>query len=126
MARTSNGNLKVPTSEEARINGAKGGQASAKARKEKKRLQESLNKLLSCKIDTNNLATLNEDFARAGIDTSKMKVADLLALAQVLNGIKGNQGAFCIIRDSIGEKPVEKQEIDVKDIPKITISRRND
>ena len=126
MARTSNGNLKVPTSEEARINGAKGGQASAKARKEKKRLQESLNKLLSCKIDTNNLATLNEDFARAGIDTSKMKVADLLALAQVLNGIKGNQGAFCIIRDSIGEKPVEKQEIDVKDIPKITISRKND
>ena len=125
MPRTSNGNLKVPTSEEARINGAKGGKASAEARKEKKRLQESLNKLLSCKIDTDNLINLNEDFRRSGIDTSKMKVADLLALAQVLNGIKGNQGAFCLIRDSIGEKPVEEQKINVSEIPKITIARKD-
>jgi len=125
MPRTSNGNLRVPTSEEARKNGAKGGKASAEARKEKKRLQESLNKLLSCKIDTNNLANLNEDFRRSGIDTSKMKVADLLALAQVLNGIKGNQGAFCIIRDSIGERPVEEQKINVSEIPKITIARKD-
>ncbi|MBQ6929008.1 MAG: hypothetical protein IJN27_01695 [Oscillospiraceae bacterium] len=125
MPRTSNGNLKVPTSEEARINGAKGGKASAEARKEKKRLQESLNKLLSCKIDTDNLININEDFRRSGIDTSKMKVADLLALAQVLNGIKGSQGAFCLIRDSIGEKPVEEQKINVSEIPKITIARKD-
>lgn len=118
-------NLKVPTSEEARINGAKGGKASGESRKEKKRLQQSLEKLLSCKIDVSNLSQLNEDFAKAGIDTSKMKVADLLALAQIINGIKGNQGAFALIRDSIGEKPVDKQELDLKEIPKITVVRRD-
>ena len=118
-------NLKVPTSEEARINGAKGGKASGESRKEKKRPQQSLEKLLSCKIDVSNLSQLNEDFAKAGIDTSKMKVADLLALAQIINGIKGNQGAFALIRDSIGEKPVDKQELDLKEIPKITVVRRD-
>lgn len=39
-------NLKVPTSEEARANGKKGGQASAKSRKQSKEIQDVMKRLL--------------------------------------------------------------------------------
>lgn len=44
-------NLKVPTSEEARINGRKGGIASGKARKKKKTLNEIARALIDCDLN---------------------------------------------------------------------------
>ena len=119
-------NLKVPTSEEAREYGSRGGKASGQSRKEKKMLQDALDKLLKCKAPADNIKSLNEDMAKLGVDTSKYSMAQLVALAQVVNAIKGNQGAFELIRDTIGEKPVEKQELAVSEIPKITIKRRGE
>ena len=108
-------NLKPFTSEQSRDaakrNGAKGGKKSGEAKRQKKMLQESLTKLLKAKVDANNIASLNEDIARLGIDTEKFTIADIISLAQVINAIKGNQYAFGLVRDSIGEKPVEAQEV---------------
>lgn len=78
-------NLKKPTPEEARENGRKGGIASGKARKRRKTLCDELLALLSDK-DTQE----------------KMSVA-LIKKAQ-----KGDVKAFLAIRDTIGEKPVDK------------------
>lgn len=76
-------NLRVPTSEEARINGRKGGLASGKARKERKALKEELIILLSMG------------------DTQEK-----ISLSLIKEAIKGNTKAFEVIRDTIGEKPI--------------------
>ena len=47
MGKPNPQNLKVPTSEEARRNGAKGGKASAEARRKKKTMMEMIEALLT-------------------------------------------------------------------------------
>ena len=86
MANTSN--LKpVRTKSEARKRGKKGGIASGKARKERKALREELLLLLS-KDDTQ----------------------EKVSLALIKQALDGNTKAFEVIRDTIGEKPVDKIE----------------
>lgn len=80
-------NLKVPSSKEARKNGAKGGKASAKKRQEQKTLKEELLLLL------------------AEGDTQKK-----ISLALIQKALKGDVKAFEVIRDSTGQKPTDKVE----------------
>lgn len=87
MAKKSS-NLKVPTSDEARINGKKGGIASGKARAARKTLKEELLLLL------------------ANGDTQER-----ISLSMIQEALNGNVKAFETIRDTIGEKPVEKAEV---------------
>ena len=48
---------------------------------------------------------------------------------EIINGLieraKENGSDFEIWRDTIGEKPVDKQEVDVKEIPKINVVRKD-
>ncbi len=89
MANTSN--LKpVRTKSEARRRGKKGGKASGKARKERKVLREELLLLLS-KDDTQ----------------------EKVSLALIKQALDGNTKAFEVIRDTIGEKPVDKIDADL-------------
>ena len=83
-----NENLRALSSEEAVKNGRKGGIASGKARRERKALKEQL------------LLLLNDE------NTQKELCTALLSQA-----MSGNTKAFEIIRDTIGEKPVEKHEL---------------
>ena len=79
-------NLKpVQSKEEARERGRKGGIASGKARRERKTLREELLLLLE-KGDTQ----------------------EKVSLALIKQALDGNTKAFEVIRDSIGEKPVDK------------------
>ncbi len=71
--------------EEAARNGKKGGEASARARAERKTLKEEL------------LLLLSEG------DTQKKVSAALIKKAK-----SGNVKAFEVLRDTIGEKPMEK------------------
>lgn len=96
-------NLKTPTSEEARINGRKGGIASGKARAERKALKEELLLLLS-KGDTQ----------------------EKISLSLIKEAMKGNTKAFEVIRDTIGEKPVEKIDADVNSDVTINIELSDD
>lgn len=89
MANTNN--LKpVRTKSEARRRGKKGGKASGKARKERKALREELLLLLS-KDDTQ----------------------EKVSLALIKQALDGNTKAFEVIRDTIGEKPVDKIDADL-------------
>lgn len=84
------GNLRKINSEEAREMGKKGGKASVKARKERKALREELLLLLS-KGDTQ----------------------ERVSLALIKQALDGNTKAFEVIRDTIGEKPVDKIDADL-------------
>ena len=91
-------NLRVPTSEEAREYGRKGGIASGKARAARKTLKEEL------------LALLEQG------DTQER-----ISLALLQKAMQGDTKAFEVLRDSIGEKPTEKVEADVKNEVNINI-----
>lgn len=82
-------NLKpIQSEEEAREKGKKGGIASGKARAERKALKEEL------------LLLLSEG------DTQKK-----ISLSLIQQALDGNTKAFEVIRDTIGERPVEKVDM---------------
>lgn len=96
-------NLRVPTSEEARENGRKGGLASAAARKKRKAMREVLNDLLDLPMreaDPDNKLKSFADFA-AG---KNVTVEQAMLMAQLIKAIKGDTKAATFVRDTAGEK----------------------
>lgn len=85
----------IPMSErskdEVRKIGKKGGIASGKARKEKKMLKELL-----------------EDALSKGTETDNEYINITLALIREAN--RGNVKAYEVIRDTLGQKPIDKVE----------------
>lgn len=76
------------TPEERKENASKAGQASVEARRKRKTLKEELLALL----ETNNY---NEK----------------ISLSMITEALSGNTKAFIAIRDTIGEKPTDKLEL---------------
>ena len=103
---TNENNLKKLTSEEARELGRKGGLKSAEVRREKKLLKNLLEEVLETPTKTGNLAI---DITNALIQKAK----------------KGNVKAYEVIRDTLGEKPVENIKIDNPQATKVLESINN-
>lgn len=87
-------NLKVPTSDQAREYGRKGGIASAEAKKKRKTLREELLLLLETGDVQERLCLALLDEALHGNKTGSVK------------------GAFETVRDTLGEKPADKMQLD--------------
>lgn len=92
---------------EVREMNKKGGIASGKARRKKKEMREELIAILEEKITDNK--------------GKKVKIQRSILLAQVKEALKGKTKAAEFIRDTIGEKPVDKQEI-VNTQPQIIVA----
>ena len=91
-------NLKPPQStEEARERGRVGGIKSGEARRAKRTLRECLEILLDKEYKTDDGETLGG--------------AELISLKQLERAMIGDTKAFEVIRDTIGQKPVERVEI---------------
>lgn len=97
--------------EEAVRNGKKGGIASGKARRKKKEMREELIAILEEKITDSK--------------GKKVKIQRSILLAQVKEALKGKTKAAEFIRDTIGEKPADKQEI-VNTQPQIIVASQAD
>lgn len=83
------------TESEQRDLASKGGKASGEARREKKRFKELLEMALSLK---NKKTGNTNDYD--------------ITISMINKAIKGSERAFELIRDTIGEKPVDKTEND--------------
>lgn len=90
-------NLKKLSPSEAREYGSKGGKASVIARQAKKTMREMLKYLLEQDIQN----TKGE----------KKSTLEAVMVAQLKQALKGDTKAATFIRDTIGEKPLDKQEI---------------
>ena len=104
-------NLRVPTSDEARENGKKGGMKSVESRRRKKLLRECLEELL----DTEQEVKIN------GV-TLKKTNAELLSVTLMKKALKGDVKAFEVLRDTAGEKPIDKAmvaDVDQSDIDEV-------
>ena len=56
---------------------------------------------------------------------SQGKTQEKISLALIEEAIKGNVKAFEVIRDTIGEKPINKQEVSGVSIPSVIINRES-
>lgn len=87
MANTDN--LRVPTSEEAREIGRKGGIASGKARKEKASLRKGLEAILNSNIRITKGA-IYDTYKAYGIDISDKSLVELANLGLLFGAVQGN------------------------------------
>lgn len=94
-------NLKPFTSEQSRAeavaNGTKGGIASGEARRRKRDIRLALEALLEKDIQDKHGNT--------------MSTAEAIALKQIEKALKGDTKAFEVVRDTAGQKPMDKVEV---------------
>ena len=89
--------LNKRSKKKARELGAKGGKASGEARRRKRDLKLAMQALLEADIKDNKTG-------------EKMSGAEAIAMAQMKKALKGDAKAFELVRDTSGQKPVEKVE----------------
>lgn len=100
--------------EEAEKLGRAGGIASGKARRKKKLIKDNIELLLSLPIK--NTKT-KEQLKQLGIDDDEMNNQMALVIAMYQKAMKGDVQAFNTLRDTIGQKPIEK--VETTEVPKI-------
>lgn len=116
-------NLIVPSSDQARENGRKGGKASGEARRRKANFRKVLNALLTAKIDSPEWEPLLKELNVA------CTLESALNMAMIKEGLAGNVKAYVAIRDTLGqstksEEEIERQKIEIEK-QKMEIERLN-
>lgn len=106
-------NLRVPTSDEARKNGSKGGKASGEARRRRKTMKETLEILLDMPLKGGKASDIESIRNFAMLKGKNITVEQALLIAQIQKGLKGDTTAFQVIRDTSGQKPVDETNVKV-------------
>lgn len=79
----------------------KGGKASAEARRRKRDLRLALEALLESNVKKKDLKGKEKN----------MTVAEAISMEQVRKALKGDSKAYEVVRDSAGQKPVDKIQV---------------
>ena len=112
-------NLKpVQSKDEARERGRKGGLKSGEVRRQKRTLKEQMETLLSLPVKDDNTRNFIESL---GIDPETIDNATAITLSIYQEALKGNTKAYELIRDTLGEKPTDK--LQVEEAPVIVLKR---
>lgn len=109
------------TPKQRRENASKAGKASAKKRQQNKTFKEIISKFLDGQVTDDRLKEQMVEFGFADNEVSNKSCA---VFALWKEAIKGNTKAFELLRDTIGEKPVE--QIQNINPPVINIERPKD
>ena len=99
------------TPEERRANARKAGIASGKARREKRRMKETLEILLSMPINDGVAADVETIKSIAGLSNQNITVQDAILYAQILKAMEGDTKAAEYVRDTSGNKLKEGLEL---------------
>ena len=94
---------------------SKGGKASGEARRRKKEMKERLELLLSMPIKDGKGTELEKIKNFASLKGKNITVEDAILIAIAQKALKGDIPAGTFIRDTMGEKPTENQNIKVVD-----------
>ena len=106
-------NLIVPSSDEARKNGRKGGKASGESRRKKANFRRVLNELLTAEINSPEWEPMLKEL---GLECT---LESALNMAIIKEGLAGNVKAYIAIRDTIGQttktdEEIERQRIEIE------------
>ena len=105
-------NLKVPTHEEAVANGKKSGEIRREKALMRKTLRDNFNALLSKPLKKGKMVTPEEIQDMANLDDLNIDVQTAMQLAIIQRALLGDVQAITFIRDTVGEKPSDKVEVD--------------
>lgn len=86
----------------------KGGKKSGQVRRQRKQLKDLFLSMLSTPIPQDEL---KEKITSMGLDGEEKNYNTLLGMTTLNEALKGNMRAVELIRDTIGEKPVENVEL---------------
>lgn len=87
---------------------SKGGKAGAETKRRRKAMKEQLKLLLELPLEN---PKLKEQIKNLGVNDKDINNQLAVCIALFNQALKGNTKAYELIRDTIGEKPIEKQEI---------------
>lgn len=104
----------VKSKSEARKRGRAGGIASGAARREKKKMRETLEIILSMPMKNGKYDDVEGICNFAAIKGKNISVQEAILIAQVQKAMKGDTRAAEYVRDMIGEKPVENVNVSGK------------
>jgi len=98
----------VLTSEEAKRRGSNGGKKSGEVRRQRKTMREGILDMLSQELTPEKLEEM-------GVDTSTLNgdytMQNAVISAMLREAINGSEKAMQLLRDTIGEQPVIRQEV---------------
>ena len=95
------------TKEEQREIAKSGGKKSGEVRRKRKTIKQQLELLLSTPVSNEDL---KKQIKKWGIDDDDINNQMAVTVSLYQQALKGNTKAIEIIRDTVGEKPVEKLE----------------
>ena len=99
------------TEEEQKRIARMGGKASGEARRRKKTMKENLELLLTMSVGKGEKADIEKGENIKEYAKENVTVEQAMLIAQIQKALKGDTQAFEMIRDLIGEKPVDKKEV---------------
>ena len=99
------------TEEEQKRIARMGGKASGEARRRKKTMKENLELLLTMSVGKGKKADIEKGENIKEYAKENVTVEQAILIAQIQKALKGDTQAFEMIRDLIGEKPVDKKEV---------------
>ena len=97
-------NLVTLTPRQAREIGAKGGRASAEAKKRRKAMREQMETLLSLPLSDQKI---KDRFKAMGIEADDMDNQMALVVSTFNKALKGDTSAINIVREMVGERVTE-------------------
>lgn len=96
---------------------SKGGIASGKARRERKSMQELAKIILNMSLKTGEVHQVEDIQSLAEVQGKNLTVDQAILLKQVEKALKGDLQSATFVRDTSGNKPVEK--VETTKVPKI-------
>lgn len=97
------------TEDEQKELASKGGKKSGEVRKAKKTFKEIAEQLLNCDAPEN----IKKKIKQVAPDLSDAQIDVRLAIMQkqIIKALNGDNKSFELVRDTVGEKPIEKHEL---------------
>lgn len=105
---------KTFTAEERKKNSSKGGKASAKAKKERKRANEILDIFLSMPLKKRKEAEIEQIKAFEELKGKNITVNEAIQLKQVQKALNGDLASATYIRDTVGDKPSDNLNVNAE------------
>ena len=104
------------TKEDCITNGRKGGIKSGKVRREKKKMRDLANTILSMPIEIGKLKSVEDIKNFFETDNQNITVQEAMIIAQIKKALSGDTKAFEIIRDTSGQKPTDKINAKIENV----------
>ena len=115
-------NLKHLSSDEARMNGSKGGRASVQSRRNKKTMREAL-EILMFDVEVDEAA--KDKLRAAGISEKDFNNQMLITMGLMKKAREGDVQAYNAICSMIGEKPADKIDLNGDIFSRVRVVRKH-